>query len=239
MKPFRLFIFSLLLSSTIFSCKKADKSAVLRLNLSHEIDGAAIISDSIMYVNAAGFTYSITNLKYYISEVVLTEDDNSTQTFEGPFYVDLANASTHSYDLENLTVSTYKTIRFYIGLDAAHNLNNSLPATSINNNMAWPEPMGGGYHFMKLEGYYFNPSPTETGFAMHLGKNANLVTCTINNLALETSESGSDLNLVMNVNEWFRNPAIYDFNSDGVSIMANDATMLKLSQNGVDVFSKK
>ena len=239
MRRVPFFVFAFLLSTTIFSCKKEDKTGHVHLNFTHKVDNAAIITDSIIYTNAAGYNYSITNLNYYISGVVLTNEDNSTLTFDGPFYVDLEDAATHRHELEDVPVAKYKSIRFYIGLDAAKNVSNSLPSTNANNNMAWPDPMGGGYHFMKLEGYYFNPSPTQSGFAMHLGKNANLVTCTINNLGLELDDHGAELNLVMNVNEWFTNPNTYDFQIDGTSIMTNDASLLKLAQNGVDVFTKE
>ena len=228
---FLLFVF-------LVSCKKEDKTGAINLNFSHRVDAANLQTDSIMYVSAAGYTYSVTNLKYFISGLILTADDNSTETFQGPYYVDFADPATHSHALADVPVAKYKSLRFYIGLDSAHNVSNSLPSTTANNNMAWPDPMGGGYHFLKLEGYYYNPSPSETGFAMHLGKNANLVTCTINDLNFQTSETGSDLNLSMNLNEWFRNPNVYDFNSDGVSIMNNSAAMLKIAQNGADVFTK-
>ena len=46
--------------------------------------------------------------------------------------------------------------------------------------MAWPTAMGGGYHFMKVEGHYLDTSNTIQGFAIHLGKNNNLVNVLIN-----------------------------------------------------------
>jgi hypothetical protein len=41
----------------------------------------------------------------------------------------------------------------------------------------------------------------------------------------------------MNVAEWFKNPAIYDFNADGNYSMNSMAAMLKLKNNGTDVFT--
>lgn len=40
----------------------------------------------------------------------------------------------------------------------------------------------------------------------------------------------------MNLNEWFRNPFIYDFNIDGNYSMGSSAAMAKLKANGVDIF---
>jgi hypothetical protein len=42
--------------------------------------------------------------------------------------------------------------------------------------------------------------------------------------------------MTMNLNEWFRNPAIYDFNVDGSSSMGSMSAMMKLAMNGPDVF---
>ena len=36
--------------------------------------------------------------------------------------------------------------------------------------MAWPDVMGGGYHFLKLEGHYKKDSLL-AGYAMHIGQN--------------------------------------------------------------------
>jgi uncharacterized protein YwgA len=41
----------------------------------------------------------------------------------------------------------------------------------------------------------------------------------------------------MNINEWYANPAVYDFEVDGNYSMGLSAAMLKLSKNGKDVFS--
>ena len=42
--------------------------------------------------------------------------------------------------------------------------------------------------------------------------------------------------MTMNVNEWFKNPNIYNFNTDGVFTMGDTILMKKLLQNGADVF---
>jgi hypothetical protein len=101
--------------------------------------------------------------------------------------------------------------------------------------MAWPDMMGGGYHFMKLEGSYVDSTGTY-GYAMHVGKNAYLVNCTMSHhFDLNTGLNAKEL--VMNVNEWFKNPAIYDFNVDGNYSMGVMAAMTKLKNNGTDIFT--
>jgi len=43
----------------------------------------------------------------------------------------------------------------------------------------------------------------------------------------------------MNMNEWFKNPAVYDFNMDGNYSMSSMMAMEKLMMNGADVLKIK
>ena len=101
--------------------------------------------------------------------------------------------------------------------------------------MEWPVVMGGGYHFMMFEGHFIDSTGTP-GFAMHLGTSASLCPVSIQQ-TLSIGQADKEIRLSMNINEWFRNPAIYDFNVDGNYIMGNVQAMSKLAANGVDVFS--
>ncbi len=42
----------------------------------------------------------------------------------------------------------------------------------------------------------------------------------------------------MNINEWYKNPEIYDFNTDGGYSMGNMMAMMKIAGNGADVFNQ-
>ena len=128
----------------------------------------------------------------------------------------------------------YTKAKFYVGLDSAHNISYSLPNTTENLNMAWPEMMGGGYHFMKFEGNYISGTST-FGFAMHLGRNPYLVEIELDRIFNIPSQYNLT-NLDMNLNEWFKNPEIYDFDIDGNYSMGDTAAMHKLSNNGIDIF---
>jgi hypothetical protein len=101
--------------------------------------------------------------------------------------------------------------------------------------MAWPNPLGGGYHFMKFEGYYMDLA-AKTGFTVHMGQNCSLVYCIINTPFI-VSSSTSEIKLSMNLNEWFRSPIIYDFNIDGNATMFDKQARGKIAANGIDVFS--
>jgi hypothetical protein len=87
---------------------------------------------------------------------------------------------------------------------------------------------------MKLEGL-FHDCTSLFGFAMHLGNNPYVVPVTLNR-SLPHNGTADTLRLNMNINEWFENPYIYDFNVDPNYSMGIDTAMMKLSRNGKDVF---
>jgi hypothetical protein len=101
--------------------------------------------------------------------------------------------------------------------------------------MEWPVLMGGGYHFMMLEGHFADSSGTP-GFAMHLGTNASLCPVNITD-TFSLTQDDFTLHINMNINEWFRTPYVYDFNVDGNYIMGNIQSMSKIAANGFDAFT--
>lgn len=217
------------------SCKPdpIQKYGDVTCRISYVCDAQAIAFDTIRFQNDAGNRYSVTHLEYYISNVQFAgnavDPFASNETF-------LVNAQQGTDILfKDLPVGTYNSMTLTIGLDNAHNVTDALPNTLENSAMAWPDPMGGGYHFMKFEGNYLDSLGQQQGFAMHLGKNGNQAVCTFP-IQLQVTEEGATLDLHMNLNEWFRNPHTYDFNVDGASIMINDAALHKIAENGVDVF---
>ncbi len=206
-------------------------------NLEFTVDGQSLAYDMISYFNAAGNNYGVTRLQFYLSGFEFEATDGTTYNSDKIWYVDAREGTNGSIPFDYLPFGTYKKVTFYIGLDSAHNYTGSLPATLENENMAWPVQMGGGYHFLKFEGNFEDQGNT-FGFAMHLGRNQFLITVEINS-NFEFTAAAPDIVLSMNLNEWFVNPFIYDFNVDGNYSMGVGAAMGKLAANGADVFTIK
>ncbi len=228
--------------SLLTACKKdeeetptpAPTSSTVTFSLQHEVDGDALVYNTQWYNHPAGsYTYSVTRLFYYLSDVRLVKADSSTVLLKDFQYVDAEQSQFCSFSASSVPLDDYIGLKFNIGLDSVLNQTDALPATSENQGMEWPVPMGGGYHFMKFEGYYTDT--VQHGFAMHLGRNENLVSTAIwQRVAVQST--AVNFTMTMNLNEWFRNPAIYDFNVDGSSSMGSMPAMMKLAMNGPDVF---
>jgi hypothetical protein len=237
----KLKLFSAGLFLFLLSCKKdrdpePDPSInAVNVQLSFECDGLPLVKDSFLYTNDAGNNYSVNRLQFYLSDFVFRKPDGTELKIVAPVYVDFFGNRNFTFRLEGIPYGLYDRIRFCIGLPPLLNVPGGLPNTLENTSMIWPEAMGGGYHFLKLEGR-FKFSGQTYGYAIHLGKNPHLVK--IDSFGQFHLTSGhAPLRMRMNINEWFRNPHVYDFNTDGNYTMGSDSLMLKIAQNGTDVFT--
>ena len=173
--------------------------------------------------------------EYFISNIVLKKSDGTTYKSKIVQYINSDNAKTNKLYLDSITPGTYTELSFIIGLSAEQNISNSLPNVPDNNNMYWPDQMGGGYHFMKFEGHFTDTTATP-GFAIHLGKSPYAVKIKITkNLSLKLRNQEQTLS--MNLNEWFRNPSVFNLAGGNNYTMSNDSLMDVVSKNGVDVFT--
>ncbi len=237
------YLFVFLGMSILFSCKKDKDDVVpnggtvnsLNINLSYEVDGQALLFDTLLYTNDASSQFGVSRMWYYLSRIYLIKSDSSTVFLKDFQFIDAARISTNQIKLSAIPPGNYIGMKFNIGLDSSQNITNALPLTTDNLNMEWPVQMGGGYHFMKFEGHA-SDTTGDYGFAMHLGLNPYLVKCSIWS-PIVVPIGDANINMVMNLNEWFRNPEIYDFNVDGNYSMGVMDAMIKLKNNGSDVFT--
>lgn len=222
------------------SCKKdgppppvGEVPAPVTLRLFHLVDGAPVQYDTMAYTNEAGNTYSITHLEYYLSELVLIGSGTSpNDTLNGPWLVD-ANGGTE-FETDRVKAGTYSGAKVLIGLPPALNITGALPNTIANIHMAWPDLMGGGYHFIKFEGH-FTGSSGLSGFAMHVGNNEFLAECNMPG-SFTTNGNGGTIELRFNLNEVFRTPHVYDLDSGNYS-MGNMVLMGRLRDNCADALA--
>jgi len=229
----------------VASCKKeSDDDPVVpspspvpvpELVVEHHVDGEAAVLYAMNYITENGTHYSISRLNYYISGIVLLGmNGTANDTIKGPYYI--GDQGTTRFTLGTLQAGEYSGAGLFLGLPPDLNVTGGLPNTMENVNMAWPDPMGGGYHFLKLEGH-FDSGISTPGFAMHVGNSAYLAQVVIAQPFTITSGSG-DLVLRFNLNEIFRTPHTYDL-ANGNYSMGSATLMGQLRDNAADAFSIK
>lgn len=230
---------ALLFLAAMAACRKEDPEprhpphAGASMVVRHEVDGEPLVRDTLRYFNAMGHSYGVTRLEYYLSGLVLKGSGGTPDhAVPGPWYVNAAADNT--FDLGVLPVGAYAGLHIQLGLPPELNQTNALPATMANVNMAWPIPMGGGYHFMKFEGHFIHQGQP-AGFAMHVGRDQNLVHGDMPR-AFVVGEGQGRLVLHFNLNEVFRDPHTYNL-STGNQSMGSDSLMGLLRDNCADVFT--
>jgi hypothetical protein len=241
----KISILTLILFS-VLNCKKdADTTPVassITLQLDHTVKGESVEIEQIKYLSQAGHNYSVVNLKYYLSEIVLHKKDGSTFSSTKVHLRDIHDSSTEQYVIEDIPDGDYTKLSFIFGLDETTNVDGGLENTVENINMEWPIPGDQGYHYMKFEGRY---DSLNTGvirsFNVHTGAtmgNQNYIEITLPFSETAVRSNSWTIDISMDLNEWFQNPNTFDFVGMEL-IMMNQAAQEIIKANGATVFSIK
>lgn len=242
------------LSLVVFSSCVEDEVPGLQhtnvsLNFNHNWDGAAVTNadfNTIKYFNENNDELSIEKLRYLISDVTFHKSNGETIVIEGYNLVDVTNNENLSYVTPvQIPIGTYTNVSFTFGFDNTDNID---AAYTDLNSTSWNVPMmmGGGYHFMQLEGKFIDNTATETGYQYHAIKAVNntdpmnLVfqdTFFTVNLGEVIVRNNSSVDVNMNIAEWFKNPHAWDLNALHSMLMPNFSAQVQMYDNGQDVFS--
>lgn len=261
MKNKFLLSFVLILSIVIFSCCKKDviiedpaPAGNLVINFEHFLDDQIVVPDTYMYINAAGNVYSFYLVRYFISDVNLYKNGvaRKIKDWTDYFYIDTDIPSTFKWNVyDDLTPGDYDSISFQFGFKDEDN-QSYMFVNNPEKNMVWPDELGGGYHYMQLEGKWIDPNDIKIGYAFHMGRgqtyNANnepVAPFFDNSFRVSLPNSSFTINdgktteitIRMNIEKWFKEPHIYDHNQWGGDIMQQQQAMNMAKENGWNVFS--
>jgi len=251
-------IFILSICFTIItSCDSKSNNGKLQIQFEHRVNGQALVKDQMIYTNAIGNLYKISGLKYFISDVKLHRHGGSTVTISSAKparYVDIDIPGTLIWQVnDEIPAIAYDSISFTFGMNEQLNKSHYF-VNPPESNMAWPDLLGGGYHFMMMDGFYNNLQGVQSPFNFHLGMGqiyeggmeAKYITGFVQNyfhIKLPASSfviinnQTKNMKFIMNIDSWFTSPVNWDFNQWSIMIMQNQAAMQTIKSNGHDVFS--
>ena len=252
MKP-RLLV--ILFGMLAVACAKHEEKAGIDINIGYEVNGKALVIDTLCYVNEAGNAFLVSEVQWFISNIELKNEAgdwimlhqrslSDTLDIGRVFYIDTNNPESQVLHANPLPIGHYTALRFTFGLDETKNysgLFNDPPESE----MFWPDFLGGGYHYMKLNGKFVNAEGLFAPLAIHLGIGQNedytefyqnyfIVELPLNFDVKANVENQLDLTMI--IDTWFRNPHTIDFNELGSHIMQNQAAQRLFNGNGKDVF---
>ena len=250
-----------LTASLIISCDDDDNGPTggkLMIKFEHQVAGEPLVLKEMKYENEAGNPFEVTEIQWFISDVTLHKTDGSSLLldYDDDFvhYIDTNLPNTLEWEKkDNVPVGDYQGIAITFGIKGPKNLPDyfSDPPESL---MEWPYHMGGdygGYHYMKLNGFWRNLESVRGAFNFHLGvgpkkddqgntifvQNWFEVMLPNSSFSLADRET-KEITIVMNVENWFTNPHTYDINDYDEGIMNNqDAQEISKMNGQQDVFS--
>ncbi|MFC4739597.1 MbnP family protein [Flavobacterium ponti] len=129
------------------------------------------------YTNSNGEVVKVNNIKYIVSNIVLTKEDGSTYTIpknESYYIVDEFTPASTLIELTNIPAGNYTKISYGIGVDQEQF---NLGATGQGNFLTQAQDAGmmwswsAGYKFLALEGTFTSSTvTTDTQFMVHTGQ---------------------------------------------------------------------
>ena len=160
--------------------------------------------------------------------------------------MDVTNQTNLSYTPnQEISTGTYSNVSFVFGLINEKNTDgtyNDLNAASWN----IPAMLGGGYHYMQLDGKFINSNNEAQGYNYHAiraadnaGANPTFPQDTFFrvNLGAITVGTNEEINVTMHIEEWFKNPNTWDLNIYNQMLMPNSAAQILMFENGQNVFT--
>ena len=235
----------------LFGCvsdsNETEPASQITLNFNHYWDEHRITNtdlNSLSFINEFGNLLSIERLRYLISGIVLTKEDGRIIEIQGYNLTDISNETSLTYIPEELVEhGYYSNISFIFGFT---NQNNTDGSYIDLNSKSWnvPSMLGGGYHFMQMDGKFLNNENQEQGYNYHAIRAANSPDNTVSqdtffkvDLGAFNATIDTEINISVNIAEWFKNPNIWDLNELNQMLMPNYEAQIMMYENGQDVFS--
>ena len=245
----------ILLVAAFVSCTKPVNFGNISVGIHYSVNGNPLVIDTLCYENEAGNQFLITEIQWFLSNIELKNEAGDWIMLHQPgladtldinriYYIDTDIPESQTLHSRPVEVGHYTAIRFTFGLDETDN-QTGIFTDSPESEMFWPYVLGGGYHYMKLNGKFVDTEGRLNPLAIHLGigQNEDCTEFYQNYFILELpidfnvkTDIENQLDLTMVIDNWFRNPNTIDFNEFGSHIMQNQTAQRMLSNNGKDVF---
>lgn len=215
-------------------------TGTLYINFNHTIQNKPLLLDTILYTNALNQPYSITKLKYYISNICLYSKNGKCFKSNQYFLINEQEPDSKLIQLKNIPNKNYHSISFIIGVDSLNNCSGAQSgALDPLNAMFWT--WNTGYIFFKLEGYSPNSSATDKSLEYHIGGYRSPNNCiktiylTPKNTININKNTPTYITLNANIDEFFKNP--YNINFLDLPTVNNSFNATKIADNYFDIFS--
>lgn len=218
----------------------------LTLEFTHNWDGVTVTKadfNQLKFINDLGDTMSIERLRYLISRVTLKNSNGAETVLDGYVLVDVGTGNLTFSPETTLPLGVYSlSINFgFVVEDNKTGIYTDLNTANFN----VPDMMGGGYHFMQLDGKFIDKNKMESGYNFHSIRAVDMSNGQMifgkTDFEVELGQIVVDGNMnvevKMNIAEWFKTPNQWNLNQFSQMLMPNYSAQRKISENGRNVFS--
>lgn len=197
----------------------------LRVNMVPVFGDSLLDLNTEAYVTANGDTLTVSMFKFYVSNIVLTDDEGGTYAVpESYFLVNAADPSSQMLTLSDIPGGHYTNITFLIGVDSARNVSGTQSgALDPSHGMFWT--WSSGYIMAKLEGTSPQSTASMNAVTYHIGgfsgANSGLRTVSIPlSTSASVTTSGNPLvTIEADAAQWFDAPNVIDIATHSGTMM--------------------
>ncbi len=250
---------ALITMTAFISCNNDDDTVVIEepvltsatFRFTHNWDGAAIDNsdyEATTYTNAFGTEMELSKLVYLVSDITFTATDGTIFNAED-YNLVFARTGVGAFFVPNIEFPEGDyTVSFTFGFDDEDNDKPGGYPDLNSSDGSWnvPDPLGGGYHYMRLEGTFLDTNTDTQTFQYHTiraNKHSSFPpgpgtleelrdTSFEVDLGTISIERGTQIEVKMNAAEWFKNPNTWDLNVNGQVLMPKFEVQLDMNENG-------
>lgn len=205
---------------SLHGCKdKDDDSPVpaptttdITFEIENSAGGEVIEMDTLRYTNDAGNVYSVSLLKYYLSNFIFT--DTTGAEFKAPNYelIDESDASFKTFVINDVPNGIYSNMQFMMGVDSTRNFAGALTGDlDPVYGMLWD--WNTGYVYFMHEGNFIDSTGAVNSVHFHYGTLKALVTESLP-VSIELNGTPKKIKMRFDLNKVYNSPNQMNFNGD-------------------------
>jgi hypothetical protein len=125
-------------------------TGTMNISFINTVKEGPLVLDSMNYINSFNETYTVSRLKYYISNIALNNSQHGFTEPDSYHLIDAADSSSLNFSFD-AAANTYSSISFMVGVDSIKNVSGAQSgALDPSRGMFWT--WNSGYVMFKLEG---------------------------------------------------------------------------------------
>lgn len=240
MKQYIVFFLSVFLFSCSSDNDELIKEVSVKINFTQNWDGTKIEKSDIgntEFLNKTGSKLTLSRLRYLISRISLVDGAGDTTKFNNYKLLDISKPDSLTHTLsKKISEGSYKLL-FTFGFKNEDNISGIHPKL---NSADWnvPDMMGGGYHFMQLDGKFKDTLGAEKPYNFHTIKAYDKEKDSVIDTSIPIItpfillKNDATIEIKMNVAGWFKSPNDWDLNKKSIDLMMDFEAQETMYENG-------